>query len=83
MSEKQFEEVVTLALSLSPGDKIRLIEYLAASLEDDLKEAKATPKRSLYGLLADQGIDISEEDIDEIRREMWANFPREHFFDEE
>lgn len=40
-------------------------------------EAQKTPKQSLYGLWADQGIDISEEDIAEIRHEMWANFPRE------
>jgi hypothetical protein len=38
-----------------------------------------TPKRSLYGLWANLGIDISEEDIDEIRREMWGNFPRDDF----
>jgi hypothetical protein len=36
-----------------------------------------SPKQSLYGLWADLGIDISEEDIDQIRREMWGNFPRE------
>jgi len=27
--------------------------------------------------LAGKGIDISEEDIAELRREMWGNFPRE------
>jgi hypothetical protein len=31
---------------------------------------------SVYGLWADLGMDISEEDIDEARREMWGNFPR-------
>jgi hypothetical protein len=35
------------------------------------------PRRSLYGLWANVGIDVSEGDIDEIRREMWSNFPRE------
>ena len=34
-------------------------------------------RKSLYGLWANRGIDITEEDIDEIRREMWGNFPRE------
>jgi hypothetical protein len=35
------------------------------------------PRRSLYGLCADLGPAPSAEDIDEVRREMWANFPRE------
>jgi hypothetical protein len=35
------------------------------------------PRRSLLGLWADLGVDITEEDIEEVRREMWANFPRE------
>ena len=28
-------------------------------------------------LLADLGIDVSDEDIDEARREMWSSFPRQ------
>jgi Arc/MetJ-type ribon-helix-helix transcriptional regulator len=35
------------------------------------------PRRSPYGLLADIRSDISAEDIDEARREMWAGFPRD------
>ena len=42
-------------------------------------ESTRTPRRSLEGLWADQGISISEEDIDELRREMWKNFPRDDF----
>jgi len=44
-------------------------------LESDLKEKK--PKRSLYGICADLGPAPSAEEIDESRREMWGNFPRE------
>jgi hypothetical protein len=40
-------------------------------------EAPTTPKRSLRGALADLGPAPSAEDIDEVRREMWANFPRD------
>jgi hypothetical protein len=47
------------------------------------KEAVKTPRRSLYGALAHLNIKITEEDIAEARREMWGNFPREHFFDKE
>jgi hypothetical protein len=35
------------------------------------------PRRSSEGLCADLGVDITEEDIAQARREMWGNFPRE------
>jgi len=31
------------------------------------------------GLGADLGINLSEEEIDAERREMWKNFPRDDF----
>lgn len=34
-------------------------------------------RRSLEGLWADLGVDVSDEDIAEARREMWGGFPRE------
>jgi hypothetical protein len=77
MSEKQFEEAVTLALSLSPLDKVRLVEQVVKTLKGDLESTPHKPKRSLLGLWADLGPAPSAEDIDEARREMWGNFPRE------
>ncbi len=80
MSEQslQFEEVVALALRLSPVEKTRLIERVATTLERELTtETPPKPRRSLYGLLAHLGTAPSEEDIDDVRREMWSNFPRE------
>jgi len=53
MSEKQFEEVANLALSLTPVEKIRLVERLAATLEQELAATTPTSRRSLYGLWAD------------------------------
>ncbi len=47
------------------------------------KEVAPIPRRSLYGILADAEVNISDEDIAEARREMWENFPREQFFDGE
>ena len=35
------------------------------------------PCRSVKGLWADLGVQITKEDIAEARREMWGNFPRE------
>jgi len=77
VSDEHFKQIVELALRLSPLEKVRLVEQVMKTLEQELEESPPKPKRSLYGLWADQGIDISEEDIDEIRREMWSNFPRE------
>lgn len=47
------------------------------------KEAVKAPRLNLHGVLADLNINITEEDICEARKEAWANFPREHFFDKE
>jgi len=43
-------------------------------------EKRATPKKpgkSLHGIW--RHLDITAKDIDQARREMWANFPREDF----
>jgi hypothetical protein len=36
-----------------------------------------SPRRSLKGLGTDLNIQVTEADIDEIRQEMWGDFPRE------
>ncbi|MBW1669410.1 MAG: DUF2281 domain-containing protein [Deltaproteobacteria bacterium] len=41
------------------------------------KSEKKAPLSSPKGLWANLGIDISEADIAEARREMWGNFPDE------
>jgi hypothetical protein len=41
--------------------------------------APELPLRSLEGLWAGRAPDISEEDIAELRREMWGSFPRNDF----
>ncbi len=35
------------------------------------------PVKSVIGCLEHLGVHITDEDIAEVRREMWANFPRE------
>lgn len=34
-------------------------------------------RRSLQGLWANLGIDITEQDLRDVRQEMWSNFPHE------
>ncbi len=43
----------------------------------DRKRNRERTRRSMKGLWADLGIQISEKDISEARREMWGGFPRE------
>ena len=71
----ELEEVVEMVRSLSALDKVRLVEEVMTLLEADLEERKSVPKRSLFGIWPDAH--LSEEDITDVRREMWANFPRE------
>ncbi len=78
MSENaaSLEQILPAALQLSSLDKVRLIERLIRVLESDFTEPLEKPYESLYGILADMGPAPSAEEIDETRREMWANFPR-------
>lgn len=71
------EEVLGLAKRLSSLDKVRLIEQITPDIERELASSQPTPRQSLRGLCSDLGPAPSTEDIDEARREMWANFPRE------
>jgi len=57
-----------------PADKQREVLDFVGTLEK--KAASRRPCRSLKGLWADLGTDVSPEDIAEARREMWGGFPR-------
>jgi hypothetical protein len=75
------EDVLRQALRLPTLQKIRLVEKLMRELEIEMsgvgdKSSEGMPRRSLYGLLAHLGSAPSAEEIDEARREIWANFPR-------
>jgi hypothetical protein len=41
------------------------------------EKAPRGPRRSLAGLWADLGVNVSENDISQARQEMWGNFPRD------
>lgn len=41
------------------------------------KSQKESHHHSIKGLWANLNVDITSEDIAEVRREMWGNFPRE------
>jgi hypothetical protein len=73
----KLEQVLQLAKQLSLSDKVRLIEQLAPEIQRELPPNDSQPRRSLWGLCADLGTAPSAEEIDEARRDVWANFPRE------
>ena len=69
------EQAVLEALRSLPPDKQQEILTHATRLRDEATPKK--PFKSIEGILAGRGISISAEDIDEMRREMWKDFPRE------
>jgi len=68
------DQVLTLAHRLSPVDKVRLIEHIAPQIEQELQASQNGPRKSLRGLW--QGLDTTEEEINEMRQELWDDFPR-------
>lgn len=69
------EEAMLEKLRSLPPEKQRELLAFADSLG---ASKKAKPSlRSPEGLWAGHGVDISEADIDELRREMWNNFASE------
>jgi hypothetical protein len=67
------EEVLNLVKQLKLVDKVRLIERVAPQIERELAQTPVH-RKSLRGLW--RGVDISEADIAEVRRQMWGDFPR-------
>lgn len=81
-AEITIEQIVNLAKTLKPLERAQLIARLKTLLESSPvkpEHVPVTPRRSLRGMLADLGSAPSAEEIDEARREMWGNFPREDF----
>ena len=66
------EELVAKIRELPPEKQQEVLDFARF-----LGSKQERPLRSLEGLWVGQGIDISEKDIAELRREMWSNFPRE------
>src|SRR5947209_2653167 len=88
MSTTIYEHVRGLTKSLAPHEQLRLVGEIVGDLseaavrsENGLTAAPEgsprPPYRSLWGTLKHLGPAPSAEDIDEVRREEWKNFPRE------
>ena len=77
MSAVTLDQVLGLAQQLSPRDQARLVVRLAPAIERVLDQPLSKPRPDFWGLLSDLGPAPSADEIDEARREAWANFPRE------
>ena len=69
------EQSILEKLHILPPEKQQEVLDFVEFLQH--KGVSKQPRRSLKGLWADLGVRITEEDISEVRREMWENFPRE------
>ena len=69
------DEALAFVQQLSPEDKAQLIERTIYDIERELRAARSTPRVSLRGLW--RGLDITEEEIDQAREEMWSKVPWE------
>ncbi|MCA0455738.1 MAG: hypothetical protein LCI00_17310 [Chloroflexi bacterium] len=76
MSINEVDHITAVFKSLSRLEQIELIEQLTGIFKEEIaQEEPKRPRRSLAGLW--EGVSISTEDIDEVRRDMMKNFPRE------
>jgi hypothetical protein len=66
--------LIDLAGQLSTLDKVRLIEWLAPQIAQDLQAGAQNPRKSLRGIWRGQTTDGTE--IDQARKEIWQDFPR-------
>lgn len=69
------EKIAKKASSLPVESQRKALEYVESLEREETSEKK--PFRSVLGILADRNVHVSEEDIAEMRREAWRNFPRE------
>lgn len=76
MSTNLVEKVAAVTSSLPLNKQQEVLEFVE-SIAQEIESQPRAPRQSLRGLWADLGLEVTAEDIDEARREMWGNFPRE------
>ena len=69
------EQLLLEKIRRLPPDKQDEVEHFVEDIEQKLEPKKE--RRLLEGALAHLNIHVSAEDIEEMRREAWKNFPRE------
>lgn len=80
------EQVKLKLYRLPPEALVEVLRYVtelserggARGVPSKTPPESCDPRASLFGLWSDHGPGVSVEEIRELRREMWKNFPREH-----
>ena len=70
-----FEEKILEKLRDLPAEKQREVLHFIETLKQNGDSAR--PLKSIRGLWKGLGVEITEDDIAQARREMWGKFPRE------
>ena len=68
------QSILETVRSLPPDKQQELLDH-AKRLQAENRPA--TARKSIKGLWSDLGVSLSAAEIDEVRREMWKNFPRD------
>ncbi len=64
----------SIVRTLPPEKQRELLQHANRLREDD---APRKPFKAVRGLWADLSVKLTAEEIEESRREMWKNFPRD------
>jgi hypothetical protein len=76
MSENAaIKKAIVNILETLPSDKQMEVQNFVEFLQ--AKNPIKRTRKSLKGLWADLEIDITDEDIAEVRQEMWGSFPKD------
>lgn len=76
MSSNLIEKIVAKVAELPDEQQQAALEYIE-SLEREAGKQATHQRKSLMGAFAHMKLNVTTEDIEEVRREMWRNFPRE------
>jgi len=79
MSTNLVERVTAVTLSLPPNKQQEILDFAEFIAQRAAGSETLQPRKSFIGMFADRGVTITAEEIDESRREMLANFPRDDF----
>ena len=68
------EEILQRVRALTPEQQAKVREYADQLLN---QPGDRTPLKSLEGLWSSHSFDLTDEDIEKARRELWSAFPRD------
>jgi hypothetical protein len=71
------DELIEYLWRLPARDRWHVVGQVVARAERESESPGAQQTQSQWGAWSNLGPAPSEEDIQEVRREMWANFPRD------